>query len=469
MKETLNFELAPRKEKTPRRQPPILTVLVLLLVLAVGVNIVLVLRQPGVTSHPNRAALSEDAQQQLALKLEKQGLSTAAAETWKEYLASADLSRKDAAMIWYRIGKLYQDNNAYEKALESYYRSESVETVDSISSDRAIRIQECLESMGKYAALRHELSERVDISSGADTSGVDGQGNQVVAEIGPQKITTADLDQRIEMSIDRQLSQFASTLPEEERNRQKEMLLKQFSTSANRLQFLNQFLAEEMLYRHARDSKLTDDQHVRDLISDQERSLLANLMLEKELNDQIHITSGDLTTYYEAHKADYIQPERVRIAHILVPNEQEAESVRKRLASGESFEDIAKELSEDTATRENGGEIQRWIERNSQGIPELGEVPGIIDLVFSTEAGSIVKQPITSDKGAHIVKVLKHEQESQKTFEDVKQEVYTALRSQKEQDVQHQLFENLKKKYDVVIHQSAFVPEKPGETDKKTN
>jgi parvulin-like peptidyl-prolyl isomerase len=236
------------------------------------------------------------------------------------------------------------------------------------------------------------------------------------------------------------------------------------------LQFLNQFLAEEMLYRQARDSKLTDDQHVRDLISDQERSLLANLMLQKELNDQIHITSGDLTTYYEAHKTDYIQPERVRIAHILVPNEQAAESVRKRLASGESFEDIAKELSEDTATRENGGEIPRWIERTSTSIPELGkETAGVIDLIFSTEAGSIVEQPITSDKGDHIVNVLKHEQERQKTFEDVKQNVYTALRTQKEQDIQQQLFENLKKTYDVVIHQSAFAPEKSDDPDKKTS
>jgi foldase protein PrsA len=138
------------------------------------------------------------------------------------------------------------------------------------------------------------------------------------------------------------------------------------------------------------------------------------------------------------------------------------------LANGESFEDIAKELSEDTPTRENGGEIPRWIERNSQGIPELGEIPGIIDLIFSTEAGSIVEQPITSDKGAHIVKVRKHEQESQKTFEDVKQAVYTALRSQKEQDIQQQLFENLKKKYDVVIYQSAFAPEKSDDTKEKT-
>lgn len=106
---------------------------------------------------------------------------------------------------------------------------------------------------------------------------------------------------------------------------------------------------------------------------------------------------------------------------------------------------------------------------NSQDIPEFGEVPGIIDLIFSTEAGSIVEQPITSDKGAHIVKVLKHEQESQKTFEDVKRDIYTALRSQKEQDIQQQLFENLKKKYDIVIHQSAFAPEKSDEINEEAD
>jgi parvulin-like peptidyl-prolyl isomerase len=86
----------------------------------------------------------------------------------------------------------------------------------------------------------------------------------------------------------------------------------------------------------------------------------------------------------------------------------------------------------------------------------------------SQNTSSVKKRiPDSFDKGAHIVNVLKHEQERQKTFEDVKQAVYTALRSQKEQDIQQQLFENLKKKYDVVIHQSAFVPEKSDDPDKK--
>ncbi len=467
MNDELHFDLPAKNGKTTSHQSPLLVVvLVVLLALAVGVDAMLVLRQPGCTVRPDKAALSADAQQQLALKLEEQGLNTAAAEAWKEYLTIADPAQQDAATIWYRIGKLYQDNNAYEQALENYYRSESVGTVDSIASDMGIRVQECLEAMGKYAALRHELSDRVDISSDAETSGTN---DQIVAEIGSQKITTADLDRRIEMSIDAQLSQFASSLPEDERNKQKAAMLKQFSTTSSRMMFLNQFIAQDLLYRHARDSKLTDDQKVRDLLNDQERSLLANLMLEKELNAQINITSGDLTTYYEAHKADYIQPERVRIAHILVPDERTAASVQQRLAHGESFEDLAKELSEDTSNRDNGGEIQRWIERADAGIPELGDADGMIDLVFTTDAGSVVANPIQSDKGFQIVKILAHEQPSQKTFEDVKQDVYTSLRAQKEQEVQQRLLDSLKEKYDVVIHQSVFTPEKPGDTEEKTN
>jgi parvulin-like peptidyl-prolyl isomerase len=466
MNDELHFDLPDRKGKITSRQSPLLVViLAVLLALAMGVDAILALKQPDSMSRSDNAALSADAQQQLALKLEEQGLNTTAAEAWKEYLAIANPDQKETATIWYRIGKLYQANHAYEQALESYYRSESIETVDSIVTDMGMRVEECLEALGKYAALRHELSNRVDISSDAEKSGTN---DQVVVEIGPQKITVADLDRRIEMSIDAQLSRLASSLPEDERNKQKAAMLKQFSTSSNRVMFLNQFIAQDLLYREARENNLTDDQKVRELLNEQERSLLAGLMLDKELDDQIKITSGDLTTYYEAHKADYVQPERIRVAHILVPDEQAAANVQQRLTNGESFEDLAKEVSEDTSTRENGGEIQRWIERTSVSIPELGDAPGVIDQIFATDAGSVVNKPIQSDKGFEIVKVLTHEQQRQQTFEDVKQDVYTALRSQKEQEVQQNLLGSLKEKHDVVIHQSAFAPEKPGNADEKT-
>ena len=43
-----------------------------------------------------------------------------------------------------------------------------------------------------------------------------------------------------------------------------------------------------------------------------------------------------------------------------------------------------------------------------------------------------------------------------KTFDEVKNDVYVALRSHKEREVQQQLFTELKEQYDVVMHHSAF-------------
>ena len=47
-------------------------------------------------------------------------------------------------------------------------------------------------------------------------------------------------------------------------------------------------------------------------------------------------------------------------------------------------------------------------------------------------------------------------EDKQQPFEDVKNDVYKTLRSQKEQEIQQELLTQLKEQYDVVIHQSAL-------------
>ena len=364
----LNFEIPSRQKNTGQRQSRLLTVILILILSGVAANIFISLRPKALTGDGlNTAALNTDSQKKLALKLEKQGLYTSSAIAWKEYIAEAGLGDKDTALIWYRIGKLYQDNNAYEQALDSYYRSESISTIDSVASEIAIRIQECLESMGKFSAMRHELTDRVTMKpSGNSTAATD----PVVAEIGNQKITASDLDQRMESNIERQISLMAPYLPEEERNKQKEALLKQFATSTNRMMFLNQFVAQEILYRKARENNLAEDRKIQDLINDQEKNLLAKMALEKEYENRIKITLSDLKTYYDANKETY------------------------------------------------------------------------------------------------------KKEDKQQPFEDVKNDVYKTLRSQKEQEIQQQLLTQLKDHYDVVIHQSALKnmeDKNKAETPPKTN
>ena len=241
----LNFELPVQQINTGHRQSRLLTVILILLLLGVSANIFISLRAKALTAAGQKKnTLNTDLKKKLALKLEKRGLYTSSAIAWKEYITEAGLGDKDTALIWYRIGKLYQDNNAYEQALDSYYRSESFSSMDSIASEIAIRIQECLESMGKFSAMRHELSDRVTLKPSGNTAAIT---DPVVAEIGNQKITASEIDQRMENNIEHQISLMAPYLPEEDRNKQKGALLKQFATPANRMMFLNQYVAEEIL------------------------------------------------------------------------------------------------------------------------------------------------------------------------------------------------------------------------------
>jgi len=464
MTEELDFSIPSGNEKRVQSGSKFLVILMVIVLIAVLANMCIVLMHKGVRSERvEGSALSAEQHKDLALKLEKQGLNAASAAAWKDYLRTASLGGEEAARIWYRIGKIYQADNQYEAALDAFYRSETFAKPEDISPEIARRVQESLETMGKFSALRYELADRVSADTEAESPS-DETVNPVVAEIGPQKITKSDLDRRIERLIETQISQYASYLPEEEANKRKEEILKQYSTDKQRQVFLSQYLAEEILYRKARESGLMGDPDVRVTLQDMERSLLAGKVMEKEFADEIKITSGDLETYYEAHKEEYVKPERASVAHILVENLQEAKDVRRRLEKGDDFSVVAAELSKDEQSREKGGELTEWIEKGEViDIPGLGGSDTALQGIFSTDQGHLVKEDIQTEKGIHIIKILKREAESQKTFDEVKNEVALALRSKKEREVQQELFARLKEQYDVVTHQSAFSEEDSSE------
>jgi len=457
MAEELDFSIPSRDKRSDQSRSRLLPVLVLVVLIAVLANIGLLLLQKDSRERGPTRGLAVDKLKHLALKLEKQGLNTASVSAWKEYLDAASADDQEAARIWYRIGKSYQTAGRYEMALESFYRSESFSKIDDISSEISRRIQECLEAMGKFAALRYELADRV----GADSTSADGNVGQetdpVVAEIGSQKIMKSDLDRRIEQQIERQIAQIAAYLPEDQVKKKKEEMLNQYSTDSKRQFFLNQYLVEEVLYRKARESRLTDDADVKAALKDLERSFLAAKVMEKEFADEIKITQGDLETYFEAHKQEYVQPQRARVSHILVQDKQNAKIVRERLEKGESFAKVAEDMSQDDLTRQKGGELAEWIEKSENGaVPGIGNTTDAMRVIFSTDKGKVASEDLESDDGIHIIKVLDREPERQKNFDQAANEVFIALRSRKEREVQQKLLAGLKEHYDVVIHHSAF-------------
>jgi len=450
MTDKLDLSLPERERPAPRR-PGTSNLLLTALLIAVAMNVFLGLAGRRRTTGPCAPApnvLPAEPQKQLALRLEKQGLHEAAADAWREYISVAPLDKESTARIWFRIGTLRQEAGTLSRALDAYYRSESFGRIDGLALEIGRRTQECLETMGKFAALRYELSERV----GMDNTQVP---DDVLAEIGPQKISKSELDRRMEEQIEQQLGQFAAFLPDEEKNKQKEALLKQFSSSTQRLRFLHQMIIEEVLYRKARESKITDDPEVRALLKAQERAVLAQKMIEREFADKIKITPGDLTTYYEAHKSEYVRPERARISHILTADEESARNAMEKLKGGRDFGELAREVSLDDSTREKGGEVGDWVAKG-ESVPGIGTSAEAGNLIFSTGQGKVAESFVKSEKGFHLIRVQEREEERQRTYDEVRSDIFRALRAQKEGEVQEALFAELKDRYDVVVHHSVF-------------
>lgn len=111
--------------------------------------------------------------------------------------------------------------------------------------------------------------------------------------------------------------------------------------------------------------------------------------------------------------------QQVWARHILVETEEEANAVYKRLQDGEDFGEVAKEVSKDTGSGANGGDLG-WQPRSFY-VTEFG------DAAFSQKIGEIGK-PVKSEFGYHIIQVIareelpltesQYQQEKDKAFND---------------------------------------------------
>lgn len=436
----LNFSLPDLPRPTKAALPVSTEQLLLGIGALAALNLVVTLfARPSGNSEPARPStvtlIDAEALKKLALKLEQQGLSGPAATAWNEYLSAARPEAKEAAGIYYRIGKAHQEAHDYEAALEAYYRAEALpggSDGSELATDLGRRIGESLEAMGRFAALRHELSGRVALDSASSTSG------QVVAEIGTEKITEADLDRKIEERIEGELARFGGRLDEAEKTRQKEAMLSQFGGKEARLQFLQQLIAEEVLYRKARQIELAEKPEVRRQLEESRRSFLARLVLQRRVEDYAKISEDEVKARYEANKESLRIPESFLVSRIVFPS---AEAAQTRIAAGSE-----------------GTDWEELAEPLVKGQP----VPGLkrdakLDALWATAPKSVAAEAFPAEDGSFHVYLVRERKESRiPPYEEVAQRLAQETQRAKEERVQGELLEQLRREFDVVLHLDRF-------------
>jgi foldase protein PrsA len=102
---------------------------------------------------------------------------------------------------------------------------------------------------------------------------------------------------------------------------------------------------------------------------------------------------------------------QIHAEHILIKDETKAKDVLAQVIKGDkSFEDLAKEFSEDTGSNTNGGDLS-WFGRGQM-------VKEFEDAAFSTPVGTVDSNLIKSEFGFHIIKVLEKKGTVDKTFDN---------------------------------------------------
>lgn len=112
------------------------------------------------------------------------------------------------------------------------------------------------------------------------------------------------------------------------------------------------------------------------------------------------------------------QAEQAHARHILVETEDEAKKVIERLKKGEDFAALAKELSKDTASATEGGDLGF--------VPQGRFVEPVDKAVFSLQVGQ-VSEPVKSDFGWHVIEVVERGQHdlSPTDYRQMQRKAYT--------------------------------------------
>jgi len=143
----------------------------------------------------------------------------------------------------------------------------------------------------------------------------------------------------------------------------------------------------------------------------------------KDLTGEIEIAEAELREEYQARQASYGEPERRQVEQIVYPDEASAEAASARLNEGGSFAAVAK------ATRNmEAADLSLGLLTKAELPPELA------DAAFALPKDGLSK-PLKTGFGWHILRVTDIKPASEKTFEEVKDELAAELKLQRAGDL----------------------------------
>jgi peptidyl-prolyl cis-trans isomerase C len=266
---------------------------------------------------------------------------------------------------------------------------------------------------------------------------------RVLAKVGDHEIT---------------LGEYAATL---ERMDPFERL--RYQSADRRKQLLDELIDLELLADEARrrglDQQPETQERVRQLLRDE---LLAQT--RASLAAPSDIAEADARRYYEEHRDDFREPERRRVAHILLVTEGEAKAVleKARAASPAEWGKLVAEKSRDPRGKLSAGlPAELAGDLGIVGPPghPRGGNPSVPEplraAVFEIEQlGGVLPRVVAADHAFHVVRMTGKTDARDRTYADAERSIRVALMQERIRAREAALEAELRKKYPVTIDEA---------------
>jgi len=201
-------------------------------------------------------------------------------------------------------------------------------------------------------------------------------------------------------------------------------------------QLFDQFLEERLLVRLAIDGKVVREAEG----AAGRRAAIEALMASRQPRDPA--SDGDVARYYEAHRQDFVRPERVRLRQILTQDRATAERALREIGGGADFAEVARRLSRDPGAAAGGyqGELSR------EDLP-----PSFAEVIFGLKTGE-VSRLVPADYGFHIFQVTEREPAQVISPAAARPEILSKLRQERADRLLQSLVQEARARYNVSVN-----------------
>lgn len=260
------------------------------------------------------------------------------------------------------------------------------------------------------------------------------QASETLVKIGDHVITVGDFAERL-----------AEKSP---------YLRARYSSPDRRKEFLDELVKFELLATEAERRGLMDSPAVQRT----RRQVMVQQMMKAEFEDKVRlsdITEDEIAAYYDAHPEEFHKPAQVRASQIVLSSKKRAETLMKQLKAASDprklFRSLAREYSEDDATRARAGDLQFFSKPSERQKDEPEVADAVAEAAFAmAEIGDVTL--VELPQGVAIVMLTARRKALSRSLDHARRPIQNRLWREKRDAAIDAFVADLRKKANVVEH-----------------